>query len=135
MTDTISAERRSANMRAIRSRGMKPEIKVRKVAHALGYRFRLHRGDLPGRPDLVFSGRRKAIFVHGCFWHQHKGCQDGRQPKSNRRYWHPKLARNVKRDGENLSALKEKGWKVLVIWECEAEDGARLRNRLRRFLG
>ena len=102
MTDKLSKDRRSANMRAIRSRDMKPELRVRQAAHSFGYRFRLHRNDLPGKPDLVFPKRQKIIFVHGCFWHQHKGCIDGRAPKSNAGYWRPKLARNVKRDAEHI---------------------------------
>jgi len=131
----LSRERRSANMRAIRSRDMKPELVVRSAAHVLGYRFRLHRRDLPGKPDLVFTGRRKVIFVHGCFWHQHAGCADGRMPRSNLDYWTPKLTRNVERDAEHLAALKADGWKVLVIWECETNNAPRLAARLRRFLG
>ena len=134
MTDKISSERRSANMGAIRSRDMKPELRVRRAAHGLGYRFRLHRSDLPGKPDLVFAGRHKVIFVHGCFWHQHQGCQDGRMPHSNLGYWRPKLVRNVKRDTEHLARLKMGGWKALVIWECETRDERRLNSRLRRFV-
>lgn len=126
---------RSDNMRAIRSKDMKPEIFVRASAHALGYRFRLHKRDLPGKPDLVFAGRRKVIFVHGCFWHQHRGCREGRPPKSNVDYWNRKLERNVARDAENLSRLESAGWKVLVVWECETVDKERLCSRLRRFLG
>lgn len=135
MTDKISAERRSANMRAIRSRGMKPEIRVRQTAHGLGYRFRLHRNDLPGKPDLIFVRLNKVIFVHGCFWHQHQNCRDGHVPKSNRSYWKPKLARNAERDAEHLAALKANGWKSLVIWECEITDERKLSLRLKRFLG
>lgn len=135
MTDRLSKERRSANMRAIRSQDMKPELRVRQAAHNLGYRFRLHRNDLPGKPDLVFTKRQKIIFVHGCFWHQHKGCIDGRAPKSNTGYWRPKLARNVKRDAQHLAQLKHDGWKVLLVWECETKDGKRLLSRLKRFLG
>jgi len=131
----LSGERRSANMRAIRSRDMKPELVVRSAAHCLGYRFRLHRRDLPGKPDLAFAGRRKVIFVHGCFWHQHAGCIDGRMPRSNLDYWTPKLTRNVERDAEHIAALKTGGWKVLVIWECETNNAPRLAARLRRFLG
>ena len=122
-------------MRAIRSRDMKPELHVRRAAHGLGYRFRLHRADLPGKPDLVFAGRQKVIFVHGCFWHQHRGCQDGRMPHSSLGYWRPKLMRNVKRDAEHLARLKISGWKALVIWECETRDEGRLNSRLRRHLG
>lgn len=135
MTDKLSRARRSANMRAIRSRDMKPELVVRKAAHALGYRFRLHRRDLPGKPDLTFASRRKVIFVHGCFWHQHQGCIDGRMPRSNAAYWRPKLLRNTARDSEHIAKLKAEGWKVLVIWECETKREKRLRSKLYRFLG
>lgn len=134
MTDNISRGRRSANMRAIRSRDMKPEIRVRQCAYALGYRFRLHWRDLPGRPDLAFIGRQKVIFVHGCFWHQHSGCQDGRMPSSNLKYWRPKLIGNIRRDAAHLTKLKSDGWKALVIWECEAGDKRKLISRLQRFL-
>src|SRR5687767_9300511 len=106
-------------MRRIRKRDTKPEILVRRIAHALGYRFRLHRRDLPGSPDIVFPGKRKVVLVHGCFWHQHEGCRLKRQPKSRREYWLPKLARNVQRDEEVRGELAELGWNALVMWECE----------------
>ncbi len=125
---------RSANMRAIRSAGMKPEMLVRRLVHGLGYRYRLHRHDLPGRPDLVFAARRKIIFVHGCFWHQHGGCQLAHTPRSNVDYWRPKLARNAARDAAHLSALKEDGWRVLVIWECQTKSSAKLSRKLEKFL-
>ena len=123
-------------MRAIRSKGMKPEIIVRRLAHSLGYRFRLHRKDLPGKPDMVFPGRRAVIFVHGCFWHQHplKDCKDARMPKSNTDYWIPKLLRNQIRDSEHTAALKAQGWRVLVIWECQTKDENGLKNLLLSFL-
>lgn len=132
--DKLTPERRSANMRAIRSAGMKPEMVVRRVAYALGYRYRLHRKDLPGKPDLAFIGRRKAIFVHGCFWHQHPDCREGRPPKSNSGYWGPKLARNIERDAENVRRLRELGWTVLTIWECETERHDDLVRRITSFL-
>lgn len=132
MTDSFTPARRSANMRAIRSKDTKPEMLVRRAAYALGYRYRLHRRDLPGKPDLAFIGRRKAIFVHGCFWHQHSGCREASRPKSNTGYWSPKLARNVERDAASLRALDAAGWQVLVIWECDMAD---LRGRLASFLG
>jgi len=122
-------------MRAIRSAGMKPEMLVRRVAYGLGYRYRLHRKDLPGKPDLTFGPRRKTIFVHGCFWHQHRDCIDGRMPKSNLGYWQTKLTRNVVRDAEHLASLKARGWKSLVIWECETKDVRRLAAKVRRFIG
>ena len=132
--DKLTPERRSANMRAIRSKGMKPETLVRRLVYALGYRYRLHRKDLPGKPDLVFIGKRKAIFVHGCFWHQHPNCREGRPPRSNQEYWGPKLQRNVERDSKAVEALSAQGWQTLVIWECETGDEENLRKRLLSFL-
>ncbi|MFZ1108975.1 MAG: DNA mismatch endonuclease Vsr [Rhodomicrobium sp.] len=134
--DKISADERSKNMAAIRSKDMKPELAVRKLAHGLGFRFRLHRKDLPGKPDLVFPKYKAVIFVHGCFWHQHgvAGCLDGKQPKSNSNYWVPKLARNVERDAINRASLEEDGWRVLVIWECETKQFDLLAPRIRQFL-
>ncbi|MBI1265271.1 MAG: DNA mismatch endonuclease Vsr [Alphaproteobacteria bacterium] len=136
MTDKLSPERRSRNMAAIRSGGMKPEMIVRRLAHAMGFRYRLHRKDLPGKPDLVFGPRRKVIFVHGCFWHQHSdpACKIARRPKSNGGYWAPKLERNVQRDAENQAALENAGWRVLTIWECETKDMDTLAQRIRAFL-
>jgi len=136
MTDTVTPKRRSEIMSNIRAKGMKPEMAVRRIAHAMGYRYRLHRKDLPGKPDLVFPGRRKVIFVHGCFWHQHSdaACRITRRPKSNRDYWLPKLESNVARDAKHQAELAELGWKVLVIWECDvvAENG--IADRVRDFL-
>lgn len=136
MTDKLTPQRRSENMRAIRSKGMAPEMIVRQTAHALGYRFRLHRKELPGKPDLVFPGRRKVLFVHGCFWHQHADpkCKVARKPKSNLDYWLPKLDRNIARDAANARALKEAGWTVLTIWECETRDRAGLERMLSEVL-
>lgn len=125
---------RSENMRAIRSKDTKPELAVRSLVHGLGYRFRLHRPDLPGRPDLAFPVRRKVIFVHGCFWHSH-GCKSGLIPKSNRDFWLPKLKRNKARDSKNVEALAELGWKALVIWQCELRDSGSLSVKVKRFLG
>ncbi|WP_246104757.1 very short patch repair endonuclease [Sphingomonas xanthus] len=124
-------------MAKIRSGDTKPELIVRRLLHGLGYRYRLHGKELPGKPDLVFSKRRKVIFVHGCFWHQHNAtaCLDGRKPKSNTAYWHPKLARNVKRDRENLEKVAAAGWESLVLWECELRDQVALSARLQSFLG
>jgi DNA mismatch endonuclease (patch repair protein) len=125
-------------MAAIRSSGMKPEMMVRSLVQGLGFRFRLHQKDLPGKPDLVFRSRKKVIFVHGCFWHQHqkKSCHDGRAPRSNLGYWAGKLARNVARDAANVEALKAMGWKVLVVWECEVlKKPEQLEGRIVRFLG
>ena len=136
MMDTVTRKRRSEIMAGIRSKGMKPEMTVRRQLHSLGYRYRLHCQDLPGRPDLVFPARRKVIFVHGCFWHQHAdpACKIVRQPKSNRQYWMPKLKRNLARDAENRARLRELGWGVLVIWECEVRTGTDFVNRAREYL-
>jgi DNA mismatch endonuclease (patch repair protein) len=120
-------------MSKIRSGDTKPEVLVRQLLHRAGYRYRLHRKDLPGKPDLVFGSRRKLIFVHGCFWHQH-GCLAGRKPRSNTGYWYAKLARNVDRDARNEAQLGAAGWSVLTVWECETKDEARLKERLRAFL-
>jgi DNA mismatch endonuclease (patch repair protein) len=137
MADRITPEQRSANMARIRSTGMKPEMLVRRLAHGMGYRFRLHRRDLPGQPDLVFPGRHSVIFVHGCFWHQHPdpNCRDARPPRSRTEYWGPKLQRNVERDAENVARLRAMGWRVLVLWECELKDRDAVADRLRSFLG
>jgi DNA mismatch endonuclease (patch repair protein) len=123
-------------MRRIKSGDTKPEMLVRRLAHKLGYRYRLHRKDLPGKPDLVFAPRKKVIFVHGCFWHGHnrEGCLDARRPKSNTGYWNPKLTRNKERDAERLAALQADGWEALVIWDCETADVELLQARLRKFL-
>ena len=137
MADKLSPSRRSANMSAIRSANTKPELIVRRLVTALGYRYRLHRKDLPGKPDIVFGPARKVIFVHGCFWHMHpkKNCSDSRAPKSNTGYWSSKLARNAARDRQNRQRLRALGWRVLTIWDCETKDDARLRARVRKFLG
>jgi DNA mismatch endonuclease (patch repair protein) len=122
-------------MRRIRSKDTIPELTLRKLVHRLGYRFRLHGRDLPGKPDLVFSSRRKVIFVHGCFWHQHSGCAEGRVPASRREYWEPKLKKNQLRDAENQERLKEEGWGVLTVWECSLRELKPLGSKIRRFLG
>lgn len=134
--DKLAADRRSENMRRIRSKDTKPEFTVRRTVHKMGFRYRLHQKNLPGKPDLVFSSRRKIIFVHGCFWHGHKktSCLDGRIPKSRRNYWVPKLTRNRERDEAAVGQLKKDGWRVLVIWECETAEIETLAGRIRRFL-
>lgn len=128
---------RSENMRRIKSKGMKPEMLVRRLVHGMGYRYRLHSPALPGKPDLVFASRRKVIFVHGCFWHRHSdpSCPDRREPRSNRDYWRPKLERNRQRDAGHIAALEAAGWSVLVVWECKTRDAAKLAVAVRRFLG
>jgi|SRR6185437_2298101 len=125
---------RSENMRAIRSRDTLPEMAVRSLVHRLGYRFRLHRRDLPGKPDLVFPVRRKVIFVHGCFWHSH-ACKTGLIPKTNRDFWLPKLRRNKARDKKNLKDLTQQGWDALTIWQCELKNSSAVRRRVKGFLG
>ncbi|MGO9518831.1 MAG: very short patch repair endonuclease [Candidatus Korobacteraceae bacterium] len=137
MVDLLSRARRSQNMRQIRSKDTKPEMAVRRLLHAMGYRFRLHRSTLPGKPDLVFPRRKKIVDVRGCFWHRHVGCVDSHIPKSRAGYWGPKLRRNVQRDKRNLKCLRELGWRVFVIWECEVTQSniAKLRSRLGHFLG
>ncbi|MFC4523250.1 very short patch repair endonuclease [Cupriavidus pinatubonensis] len=125
---------RSENMRRIRSKDTAPELLVRRLVWSLGYRYRLHRKDLPGKPDLAFGSRKKAIFVHGCFWHQHPaGCPDSRLPKSRLEYWLPKLQRNCERDAKAVAALETAGWQVLIIWDCETK-APDLAERLRNFL-
>lgn len=121
-------------MSQIRSRDSAPELVVRKLVYQMGYRYRLYSYDLPGRPDLVFRNRKKVIFVHGCFWHCHSNCIDGRIPKSNVNYWGPKLARNKGRDRKVARAYKKLGWKILVIWECETQSVNILRKKLQTFL-
>ena len=137
MPDRISKERRSENMRRIGSRNTEPELRVRRILHGMGYRYRLHRRDLAGTPDIVLGPRRKVIFVHGCFWHNHEDshCSDGRKPSSNRGYWDSKLQRNKQRDVQHLEELREAGWQCLVIWECQTADAKQLASVLRRFLG
>lgn len=137
MVDRLSKSQRSENMRRIRSRDTKPELLVRRQIFKLGYRYRLGRKDLPGKPDLVFGPRRKVIFVHGCFWHQHSitDCIDGKRPKSNTEYWNAKLDRNVDRDRINYGKLAELGWEVLTIWDCETADIPEIVRRITRFLG
>jgi len=134
MADTRTPTQRSFIMRSVGTKNTGPELFVRRLLHAEGYRFRLHRKDLPGRPDIVFPARRKAIFVHGCFWHGH-GCTKGKLPKSRKSYWKPKIAANAARDESNISALKKRGWSVSVIWQCETKHPTKLRRKLIRFVG
>jgi DNA mismatch endonuclease Vsr len=121
-------------MRRVRQRGTKPEMIVRRATHAMGFRHRLHRRDLPGSPDLVFPRLRKAIFVHGCFWHSHAGCKLATIPKSNADYWTPKLADNRARDARVVAALEAAGWTVFVVWQCETRDPGEMAERLKEFL-
>jgi DNA mismatch endonuclease (patch repair protein) len=134
MTDQLSPEHRSWNMSRIRSRDTSPERAVRSLLHRLGYRFRLHRKDLPGTPDIVLPRMRVAIFVHGCFWHRHHGCKLAYTPKSNVSFWTGKFEGNVQRDAKKKFLLKSVGWRVFTVWECETKTPGKLRSRLRRRL-
>lgn len=127
-------EVRRRTMQAVKSKNTAPELLVRGLAHRMGFRFRLHRKDLPGKPDLVFPALRKAIFVHGCFWHGHDCARGARVPKTNRRYWRKKIERNRERDRGTREALTKLGWKVAVFWECELKSGETATKRIRRFL-
>lgn len=122
MADRLTPEARSALMARIHGKDTKPELVVRRLLHAMGYRFRLHRRDLPGTPDIVLPGRRKAIFVHGCFWHGHENCRKASTPASNRTFWEAKIAANRERDRRKVQSLERRDWQVLVIWECELPD-------------
>ena len=133
MTDTRTPEQRRFIMRSVKQANTGPEIAVRKLLHASGHRYRLHARELPGRPDIVFRPKKKAIFVHGCFWHGHN-CAKGRPPKSKRRYWGPKLLQNKKRDRRNAASLRALGWSVLVVWQCETRNISRLSERLSAFV-
>lgn len=134
MADNRTPESRSALMSRIGPKNTAPELLVRRLLHSSGYRYRLHREDLPGTPDIVFPGRRKAIFVNGCFWHAH-GCRIGKPPKSHPEFWLPKLERNRKKDSRNRRDLRKLGWDVLTIWQCQTRFQKRLEARLRAFLG
>jgi DNA mismatch endonuclease (patch repair protein) len=134
MTDVYDQTQRSKVMRSVKSENTKPEVIVRQTLHALGYRFRLHRRDLPGKPDIVLPRYHKIIFVHGCFWHQHPNCKDAERPQSNTDYWNRKLDRNVQRDQNNITVLRASSWSVLVIWTCETKNRDQLRQRLEAFM-
>jgi DNA mismatch endonuclease (patch repair protein) len=133
--DTFTAAERAAIMRRVHGKHTAPEMTVRRMAHGMGFRYALHRADLPGNPDLVFPCRSKVIFVHGCFWHGH-ACRAGRnRPSSNRGYWIPKLDRNKARDAANRRRLRAQGWEVLTVWECQLRKADRVRERIGKFLG
>ena len=136
MTDTLTPKERSERMSRIRSKDTKPEMIVRRLVYGMGYRYRLHRRNLPSIPDLVFPSRKKVIFVHGCFWHRHPdpGCKLARLPKSRLDFWKPKLEANRQRDLENIHKLSRQGWEVLVVWECEIDDKEQLENIIKSFL-
>ena len=133
MMDHISSDLRSRLMGRIRGRNTKPEMLIRRMVHRMGFRYRLHRQDLPGTPDLVFPSRKKVIFVHGCFWHQHD-CPRGARPTSNKKFWDAKLDNNIRRDQEAMSLLEDRGWSILVVWECEMKNLEELKDRMKAFL-
>jgi DNA mismatch endonuclease (patch repair protein) len=133
-TDVYPPEKRSAVMRRVKGRDTTPELKVRQALTALGARYRLHRADLPGKPDIVMPGRRLALFVHGCFWHGHDCARGARVPKQNRDYWVGKVDRNRDRDVRSREALQAQGWRVETIWECDLKDAEVLRGRLQALL-
>ena len=135
MTDRLSKTERSALMARIRSKDTRPELIVRSCIHRLGYRFRLHRRDLPGSPDIVLPRLRSVVFVHGCFWHRHAGCRFAYEPKSRCDFWSMKFRDNIARDRRNASRLRRLGWRVIIIWECQTRDQERLATRLAKLLG
>lgn len=132
--DPLTPQERSERMSRIRAKDTGPEKAVRRVVYEMGYRYRLHLADLPGKPDLVFIKRKKIIFVHGCFWHQHQKCKIYVQPKTKTEFWFEKLNSNVQRDKKHQRFLKKDGWAILVIWECQIKQIASLKKRIRRFL-
>jgi DNA mismatch endonuclease (patch repair protein) len=133
--DLITRSQRSANMARIRDRDTGPELTVRRLAHRIGYRYRLHRADLPGTPDLVFPGQHKVVFVNGCFWHRHAGCRFAYTPKTNVEFWTTKFTANTARDERVRKSLEDMGWSVLTIWECETADLDSLAEQLKGYLG
>ena len=135
MVDSLDQAARSAVMARVRGKNTRPEMIVRKLVFAAGYRYRLHVHKLPGSPDLVFPSRKKVIFVHGCFWHRHDNCALSRIPKSRVDFWSDKLNGNKARDNQNRTRLMDAGWQVLVLWECELDDREMLTEKLRSFLG
>ncbi len=133
--DTLNPEERSKRMGLVKGRDTKPELQVRGILKKLGYRYRLQYSKLPGRPDFTFPGRRKAIWVHGCFWHRHENCALARLPKGRREFWVPKLEENRRRDLENQDKVRQMGWDSLVIWECELKNIKIVEEKVKRFLG
>lgn len=134
MADRIDPARRSENMRRVKGKDTGPELTVRRALHAMGRRFRLHRRDLPGRPDIVLPKNKLAIFVHGCFWHRHEGCSRASTPATRQDFWEAKFKRTVERDAEQTAALETRGWQVAVIWECEIRPAEALSARLNQLL-
>ncbi|AGW12820.1 MAG: very short patch repair endonuclease [Desulfovibrio sp.] len=134
MTREESREARSRTMRAVKSRDTTPELAVRRLLFAMGFRYRIQRKDLPGKPDIVFPSRKKVVFVHGCFWHGHECPRGARVPKTNTTYWRKKIAANIMRDAQHIARLRQLGWEVLLVWECQVKDTAALQNRLAAYL-
>ncbi len=134
MTDHVDSAKRSTMMAAVHAKDTEPEMVVRKIVHSMGYRYRLHVKELPGKPDLVFSRRRKIIFVHGCFWHRHEACTRASMPKTRVSFWQSKFDANIARDEIVLRSLKKDGWRVMTVWQCELKSVERLTKRLKRFL-
>ena len=132
--DVFTKEKRSRIMSKVKGKDTKPELFVRSLLYKMGYRFRLHRRDLPGNPDIVLPRHKKVIFIHGCFWHGHKACPRAKRPSSNKMFWEEKLNKNIQRDKRNISGLREMGWDPLIIWTCEIKDHANLRIKLHSFL-
>jgi DNA mismatch endonuclease (patch repair protein) len=132
MPETISLARRSWIMSRVAAKNTPAELRVRKVAHSLGLRFRLHRADLPGKPDIVFPKYRVAVFVHGCFWHRHRGCTRARMPRTNQAYWRKKFRSNIVRDRRVIAEIASLGWRTFIFWECETSDVDAIKRRLRR---
>jgi len=130
MVDSLTPEKRSWNMSRISGKNTKPELAVRSLLHRQGFRFRVNRKDLPGKPDIVLKKHKTVVFVHGCFWHRHKGCSDASTPKTRTQFWQKKFDGNVARDKRNVRALRESGWNVIVVWECEIKASVALTQRL-----
>jgi DNA mismatch endonuclease (patch repair protein) len=134
LTDIFSEEKRSWIMSRVKGYDTKPELLIRSMIFRMGYRFRLHRNDLPGKPDIVLPKHKKIIFVHGCFWHGHKNCARAKRPTTNEEFWNEKLDENIKRDKRYYRESRKLGWKVLVVWECETKNIDKLQKKLERFL-
>lgn len=132
--DNFTKEQRSRCMSRIKSKDTKPEIIVRKTLYKLGFRYGLYKEDLPGKPDIIFLKKKIAIFVNGCFWHQHEGCKRKSSPKTNTEYWEKKLKKNVENQNKSIISLRKTGWKVFIIWECETKDSTLLEKRIKEFL-
>lgn len=134
MADTLTPKERSERMARVLGKGTKPEMNLRRLVHGMGFRYRLHSKALPGKPDMVFPGRKAVIFMHGCFWHRHPGCKLARMPKSRIDFWKEKLEANSQRDLQNQERLRNMGWRVLVIWECQLRDTNEISRIVREFL-